>query len=127
VRELLGDEGVTDHNIMSYLGIIEQRTNELLHINAARKAGEVSESAMEALLAQPLTLLSSRVVIEPPSTTQEEEIEGMEPEIMDDDRPLTRDMLEIRVNKTLPYKIDTAIKVRPPGAETTSKRTHARR
>jgi hypothetical protein len=69
---------------MMYISLV------IMQINAARKAGEVSESAMEALLAQPLTLLSSRVVIEPPSTTQEEEIEGMEPEIMDDDRPLTR-------------------------------------
>ena len=75
---------------MSYLGIIEQRTIELLQMNAIRKAGQGSESAIEALLAQPLTQLSNRIVIEPPSATQEEEIEGMEPEIIDDDKPLTR-------------------------------------
>jgi hypothetical protein len=33
VRELLGDEGaVTEANVMAYLGIIEQRTNELLQV-----------------------------------------------------------------------------------------------
>ncbi len=127
VRELLGDEGVTDHNMMSFLGIIEQRTNELLQLNALKKAGEVSESAMEALLAQPLTQLSSRIIIEPPSTTQEEEIEGVEQEVMDDDKPLSRDALETRVNKTLPYKLETAIKVRPPGAEATTKKMAGRR
>ena len=90
VRELLGDEGVTENNIMSYLGIIEQRTIELLQMNAVRKAGQGSESAIEALLAQPLTQLSNRIVIEPPSATQEEEIEGIEPEVIDDDKPLSR-------------------------------------
>ena len=34
VRELLGDSGVTENNIMAYLGIIEQRTNELLQVGA---------------------------------------------------------------------------------------------
>ena len=38
-----------------------------------------------------------------------------------------RELLEIRVNKTLPFKLETAIKVRPPGADTTTKRTPARR
>jgi hypothetical protein len=90
VREILGDEGVTESNIMSYLGIIEQRTNELLQMNALRKGGQGRELAIEALIAQPLTQLSSRIVIEPPSATHEEEIEGMEVDIIDDDKPLSR-------------------------------------
>lgn len=32
VKELLGTDGVTDTNIMAYLGIMEQRTNELLQV-----------------------------------------------------------------------------------------------
>ncbi len=32
VMELLGDEGVTEKNLMQYLGIIEQRTNEILQV-----------------------------------------------------------------------------------------------
>jgi hypothetical protein len=36
VRELLGDEGaVTEANVMAYLGIVEQRTNELLQVRLA--------------------------------------------------------------------------------------------
>ena len=35
--EMLGNQGVTDSNIMQYLGIIEQRTNEILQMyNAAQ-------------------------------------------------------------------------------------------
>ena len=40
---------------------------------------------------------------------------------------IPRDLLEARVNKTLPFKLENAIKVRPPGTETTAKRTNARR
>ena len=32
VMELLGEEGVTEKNLMQYLGIIEQRTNEILQV-----------------------------------------------------------------------------------------------
>ena len=34
-RELLGDQGVTEANILSYLGVIEQRSNEILQMYAA--------------------------------------------------------------------------------------------
>ena len=37
-RELLGEDGVTDENMMPYLGVIEQRTNEILQMFAASKA-----------------------------------------------------------------------------------------
>ena len=33
--EMLGNEGVTENNMMQYLGIIEQRTNEILQLYAA--------------------------------------------------------------------------------------------
>eukprot|EP00798_Chlamydomonas_sp_ICE-L_P015696 gene15696-21805_t len=115
VRELLGEDGVTEANIMSYLGIIEQRTNELLMAFALRKSAEGGDSISNGLLAHPLTQASSRFVIEPPSTTVEEEIEGLEQEPMDDEKPMTRENLETRVQKTLPHKLDTAIKIRPPG------------
>lgn len=66
----------------------------------------------EALVAQPLTTLPNRVVIEPPSTHHEEGIDGMDPEPpMDDDRPLSHGHLTARVNRTLPHKLETAIKV----------------
>ena len=34
VRDLLGEEGVTEANLTAYLGIIEQRTNEILQVGA---------------------------------------------------------------------------------------------
>lgn len=131
VRELLGEEGITDSNIMSYLGIMEQRTNEVLQFYAIKKVNsEGGEAVSEALIAQPLTQLSNRIVIEPPSSIQEEEIEGMDfvPEPLDDDRPMTRENLERRVQQTLAYKVETHIKVKPPGMlATETKKTTMRR
>ena len=37
---LLGNEGVTEGNMMQYLGIIEQRTNEILQMYAASIAAQ---------------------------------------------------------------------------------------
>ncbi len=77
VRELLGDDGtVTESNLMAYLGIIEQRTNELLQAFIVRRAGDATNAAnlptpnviAEALVAQPLTSVSPRIIIEPPSS-----------------------------------------------------------
>ncbi|GIL88327.1 hypothetical protein Vretimale_15075 [Volvox reticuliferus] len=117
VRDLLGEEGLTEANLMAYLGIIEQRTNEILQVYAKRKATQGTEGLAEALLAQPLTQPGNRIIIEPPSTTQEEEVEGLEPEPVEEDRPLTREHLETRVQRTLPRKLETAIKVRPAGVD----------
>ena len=40
IAEMLGNQGVTDSNIMQYLGIIEQRTNEILQMyHTAKKSG----------------------------------------------------------------------------------------
>ncbi|KAJ9514803.1 hypothetical protein QJQ45_028477 [Haematococcus lacustris] len=140
VRELLGDDGlVTEGNVLAHLGIIEQRTNELLQAYAVRRAGDSSHSnplpppsiIAEALMAQPLTSASPRIIIEPPSTTgpSPEEVEALElaasgaaeggtaglgdgapPGGPEDERPLTREALESRVAKTLARKLDTAIK-----------------
>ena len=49
VAEMLGDQGVVDKNIMQYLGIIEQRANEILHMHAASESG--GQAAVQAILA----------------------------------------------------------------------------
>ncbi|MEW5300173.1 MAG: hypothetical protein WDW36_003122 [Sanguina aurantia] len=116
VRDLLGEDGITDSNLLSYLGIIEQRVHELLQEFARRKALEGDDTLQEALLAHPLPASGHRIIIEPPSTTQEEEYEGIEPEV-DDERPLSREHLESRVMLTLPRKLETCIKIRPIGSE----------
>eukprot|EP00955_Chlamydomonas_euryale_P076567 362716-Chlamydomonas_euryale.AAC.3 len=118
VRQVIGDTTeIADQNMLAYLGLIEQRVTELLKLHALARRAEGVAVPSEVLMAQPLTTLSNRVVIEPPSTHNEEEIEGVEPEPLDDDRPLSRGHLTARVNKTLPRKLETAIKVRPPGQE----------
>jgi exonuclease VII small subunit len=48
VAEMLGDQGVNDGNIMQYLGIIEQRANEILHMHAASESG--GQAAVKAIL-----------------------------------------------------------------------------
>lgn len=48
---------------------------------ARRKALEGDDTLQEALLAHPLPANGNRIIIEPPSTTQEEEYEGIEPEV----------------------------------------------
>jgi hypothetical protein len=48
VADMLGDQGVTDSNIMQYLGIIEQRANEVLHLHAAAENG--GANAVHAIL-----------------------------------------------------------------------------
>ena len=40
ISEMLGNAGVTEHNMMTYLGIIEQRTNELLQMYRSSQAPE---------------------------------------------------------------------------------------
>jgi hypothetical protein len=42
VRDMLGDGGVTESNLMLYLGIIEQRTNEILQMYAIHMVRHVS-------------------------------------------------------------------------------------
>lgn len=150
VRELLGEDGtVTEGNVLAHLGIIEQRTNELLQVYVIRRAGDTSTTTnmpqpsviAEALVAQPLTSVSPKIIIEPPSSMgpSPEEVELLaaelaasgaagEPEGLlgggpEDEKPLSRDALESRVAKTLPRKLETAIKVRPPGSESPNKRT----
>ena len=38
VEEMLGNQGVTESNMMQYLGIIEMRTSEILQMYAASQA-----------------------------------------------------------------------------------------
>ena len=54
-----------------------------------------------------------------------EEIDGVIEEV-DDEKPMTRENIETQVNKTLPKKLETAIKIRPPASES-AKRSPGRR
>lgn len=41
LKELLGSQGVTESNMMQYLGVIEQKTNELIETFHFSKTGEL--------------------------------------------------------------------------------------
>eukprot|EP00742_Colponemidia_sp_Colp-10_P000533 GILJ01000580.1.p1 GENE.GILJ01000580.1~~GILJ01000580.1.p1 ORF type:complete len:574 (-),score=156.25 GILJ01000580.1:1098-2819(-) len=112
VQEMLGNQGVTDSNIMQFLGIIEQKTNDLLQkysnqqqqklTGASAEEGDDAVSAPQSTTVSNMNLgLSSSLVpggqpikIEPPSTgddfSDNEESEGDD----DDERPLTREELK---------------------------------
>ncbi|GMH39417.1 hypothetical protein BSKO_07315 [Bryopsis sp. KO-2023] len=114
VREVVGDNGVTEQNLMQYLGISELRSSEILQIYVQLKIrmGSTSEH-LHAILGQSATLGSgSRITIEPPST-QDDEMDDSASDALDDEKPLTRENLQSRVAKTLARKGDAAIKIRP--------------
>ena len=109
VSEMLGDQGITESNMMQYLGIIEQRTNEILQMYAASQAAMHGQdgapgqgSALSSILGQgPQTAAGSlQISIEPPSTTDDTELDSSDDE-QDEDRPLTREELKAKTMKNL--------------------------
>ena len=71
-RELFGDQGVTDQNMLSYLGIVEQRANEVIATYAAAAAEDEGPDAAKKLMGTTGPFSPSRfgpsVTIVPPST-----------------------------------------------------------
>ena len=102
-RELLGDEGVTDSNMLTYLGVVEQRAGEVMQMYAAASTGH-DQTAIREMLGStgPLTpgKFGSTMTIVPPSTAAEER-DGSESEEEIDDRPLTREELQAKTMRRL--------------------------
>lgn len=73
VLELLGGEGVSERNLMQYLGVVEQRTNELLAqfllLAADGSEDAAGERAAAVLTGKQTAQAPLRYVIEPPSTS----------------------------------------------------------
>ena len=90
-----GTTGVTESNMMQYLGIIEQRTNDLLqqshHQNKDSEGGEVV-----AVIGQgPAAPAGSTVInIDPPVIGDEDDSEDESDD--DEERPLSRDELKAK-------------------------------
>ena len=110
-RELLGDEGVTENNVMQYLGVVEQRTNEILQMFAASQANMASANAnangndpSKALLTAGPTIAPTTtpttLQIEPPSTTAPKH-DDTDSDEEDDERPLTRDEIRVKMLQAL--------------------------
>lgn len=94
VDEMLGNQGVTESNMMQYLGIIEQRTTEILQAYAASQIGLPNESTLQLPTVVPADSSSK---IAPPSIPAYDEISsGEDSDGEKDERPLTRQELEKR-------------------------------
>lgn len=124
VCSLLGEGGVTEGNMMQYLGILEQRTNEILQEYVAAVAQDQTAAAEKSAMLMSATGgapagVGSEYVIEPPSTlTAEDSDDGSDGE-NDDDRPLDRQALETKILKTIAKKGDS-IKLKPVSAQKVS-------
>eukprot|EP00297_Palpitomonas_bilix_P000891 CAMPEP_0113874464 /NCGR_PEP_ID=MMETSP0780_2-20120614/4349_1 /TAXON_ID=652834 /ORGANISM="Palpitomonas bilix" /LENGTH=551 /DNA_ID=CAMNT_0000860241 /DNA_START=138 /DNA_END=1793 /DNA_ORIENTATION=+ /assembly_acc=CAM_ASM_000599 len=111
-KELLGEFGVEDANMMQYLGVIEQRTNEVIHafVTAQLQNGSAKESVSDQAAAQGAlqTVLGSGpsvpsgaavVTVEPPAGTGENDSDNESDE--DDERPLSREELKARTLQSI--------------------------
>ncbi|KAJ3217405.1 Coiled-coil domain-containing protein 63 [Dinochytrium kinnereticum] len=129
---LLGSHGVTDGNILSCLGLIEYKTNELLTVhfllNSPKKAGSGSAatqgigedkgdgtkestgvlqgSAIGGLLGQGPMIPIGNLSIVPPSTGDDHDSDDIISE--EDDRPLTREELKQKTLRGLSKREKTA-------------------
>jgi len=108
VMEMLGDHGITEQNMMQYLGIIEQRTNEILQLYATNQAAVHgqdayamgAQGALSSILGPQTAAGSTHLTIDPPSTTEDTELDSSDDE-QEDDRPLTREELKAKTMKNL--------------------------
>ncbi|CAH1775288.1 unnamed protein product [Owenia fusiformis] len=102
IDDMLGAQtGVQDRNMIQYLGIIEQRTNELLSIQnySNSKDYEKYDPKAGGLLGAGPQATQNQMQIMAPSVGDEYESEGSE--ASDDDRPFTRNELQSKVMKTV--------------------------
>lgn len=100
VEEMLGNQGVTESNMMQYLGIIEQRTSEILQAYAASQVGLPPEQSLQLPNVTITNDSVTRISIQPPSyddvnSDEEEDGESGENDALDE-RPLTRQELDKR-------------------------------
>eukprot|EP01041_Mallomonas_annulata_P008843 gene8843-18322_t len=96
VEEMLGNQGVTESNMMQYLGIIEQRTSEILQAYAATQAGQVNEPMLQLPSVVPAEF-TTKLTVQPPS--YDDMSSGDESDEEEDERPLTRQELDKRTMK----------------------------
>lgn len=96
VDEMLGNQGVTDSNMMQYLGIIEQKTSEILQAYAKSQMGLPSEVPLQL----PSVLRAEGGGIPKPaipSYNDVDEVDDSDGEI--EERPLTTKELHERMKK----------------------------
>jgi chromosome segregation ATPase len=94
VDEMLGNQGVTESNMMQYLGIIEQRTTEILQAYAASQIGLPNEHTLQLPSVVPAD--GTGKVLPATIPSYEDMSSGEDSEGEKDERPLTRQELEKR-------------------------------
>jgi chromosome segregation ATPase len=93
---------VTESNMMQYLGIIEQRTNEILQLYAALQEGNESEED-PAPVEKPRGPTSNQLQIKLPSTVEDYSDEEDDDDD-DDQRPFTREELKQKCTRGINKK-----------------------
>eukprot|EP00968_Pinguiococcus_pyrenoidosus_P029408 scaffold8556_cov286-Pinguiococcus_pyrenoidosus.AAC.2 len=96
VEEMLGNQGVTESNMMQYLGIIEQRTNEILQSYAASQAVNDSPQLVSNAVEQ---AAMTKTTVTPPGLDDYDSDEDSGQE--NDERPLTREELNRKMLRGL--------------------------
>jgi chromosome segregation ATPase len=102
VDEMLGNQGVAESNMMQYLGIIEQRTTEILQAYAASQIGLPNETTLQLPSVVPVDGVGKVLPTTIPS--YEDMSSGEDSEGEKDERPLTRQELEKRTLKEFTRK-----------------------
>merc|ERR1711966_571965 len=112
VSEVLGTGGVTEGNIMTYLGLIEQRANEMLNThNQVLKQRDGEDVRGQTAVAGPQSAAgATHINILPPTTGDEYEEEEESDDGEDETRPLTREELKMRAQKQMTKKEASAKK-----------------
>ncbi|KAK3594432.1 hypothetical protein CHS0354_000254 [Potamilus streckersoni] len=103
IDDMLGAaSGVTDSNMIQYLGIIEQRTNELLAIHSYVTSKDLDryEQKGPSLLGEGPAPPQQQFPVIPPTVGDEYESEASEASD-DEARPMTRNELQQKVMKTV--------------------------
>ncbi|KAL4431319.1 hypothetical protein ABPG75_006575 [Micractinium tetrahymenae] len=129
VLELLGGEGVSEKNVMQYLGVLEQRTNELLAQycmladsgSGAAGTDAATERAAAVLMGKGAAQTPLRFVIEPPTSAAAaggaggrvgDEPAAAAQGPADDERPLSRGSLAARARRAVAAKADSAVRIK---------------
>eukprot|EP00598_Pedospumella_elongata_P000719 CAMPEP_0184968716 /NCGR_PEP_ID=MMETSP1098-20130426/1671_1 /TAXON_ID=89044 /ORGANISM="Spumella elongata, Strain CCAP 955/1" /LENGTH=515 /DNA_ID=CAMNT_0027490367 /DNA_START=62 /DNA_END=1609 /DNA_ORIENTATION=- len=105
VDEMLGNQGVTESNMMQYLGIIEQRTTEILQAYAASQIGLPNEHTLQLPSVVPAE--GTGKVLPTTIPSYEDMSSGEDSEGEKDERPLTRQELEKRALREFTPKLGT--------------------
>ncbi|BFZ23745.1 hypothetical protein BsWGS_26784 [Bradybaena similaris] len=112
IDDMLGaSRNITDTNMIQYLGIIEQRTNELLAVQAfcSHKDQEKADPRSLSFLGEGPSPPQQPQPVIPPTVGDEYESEASDDED-EEARPLTREELQKRVLKTVKKREVAAVK-----------------